>query len=412
MSARSVASAVVVVALAWVVAATAQEAGRAPGAGSATTGGATVVDSDNRVTTAGVLRLWRAYSTNGGRALLKVFRPEGSRLVLVGTSALELVPAGRVATFACSIPVARNDLVGVYCPDDNCVDRFADGRVLSSAGDVGTTSSAALVAGTGAPAVAAAGSPLPLVPSAASTELVVPVVGRTPGANGTQWVTSLEIFNTADSATDAALFFNRSGEDNTVPAASAQVTIPARGVVTFADLLGDLFAIADGTGSVDLVAAAPLLAHARVANVGSSAGSYGQLVEALPVAWAVGDDDTPGVNQNADILYLFELREDDEFRSNLGVTNASGLTLTVDLAAFSGTSPVGDGLSLELPPYSHRQVNRVLDALAVPAGTPLVRVNVAARGGSAGRFFAYLSRVDNGTGDAVYLNGAREPALP
>ena len=116
------------------VTAAAQSAGRVPEAGTATTGGTTLVDNQNRVTSTGVLRLWQAYSTQGGRALLKVYRPEGSRLVMVGASAMETVPAGEVATFECSIPVSRNDIIGVFCPDAGCVDRFADGQALSVAG--------------------------------------------------------------------------------------------------------------------------------------------------------------------------------------------------------------------------------------------------------------------------------------
>ena len=41
-----------------------------------------------------------------------------------------------------------------------------------------------------------------------------------------------------------------------------------------------------------------------------------------------------------------------------------------------------------------------------------VRLEVSAAPGSSGRFFAYMSSVDNQSGDAVFLLGDRVPTLP
>ncbi len=389
----------------------AQTAGREPVAGQVFEGGTTLIDSDNRVSASGELRLWQAFSTGGARAMLKVYRPEGSRLVLVGTSALESVPVGELVTFECRIPVSRNDIIGIFCPDTNCVDRFSDGQALSRRGDVGTEELAVFVADIGPPAIYASAISSADVPSPAGTNLVLPVAARSVGENGTMWITSLEIFNTAAAEVEAALFFNRSGEDNTFPAASARVVLPARGTVVFEDVIKDVFSLEADAGSIDIVAAAPLIAHARIANMGSVIGSFGQYVPAYPVTWALGDEDAPGVNSNGDIAYLFEVREDENWRTNLGVANVSGVTLKVVLDAFAGTAVVGTSVEFELEPYSHIQVNHILDVLEVPLGTPRVRVNVAAISGSSGLFFAYASRVDNGTGDATYMPGVREPSL-
>ncbi len=389
----------------------AQSAGRTPQAGTPLTAGVTLLDNEYRVTSSGTLRLWRAYSSSGARAMLKVFRPEGSRLVLVGSSPLEQVPAGQVVSMSCAIPVSRNDLIGVYCPDATCVDRFADGQALSISGDSGTEVLAAFVGELGTPAIYAGASASFQVPSSAGDNLVVPVAARNPGVNGTMWITSLEIFNPANHEVQAALYFNRSGQDNTSPAGDALVHIPARTTVVFDDVLSELFQFEEDQGSIDIVADAMLFAHARIANLGSGEGSYGQLVPALPIEWALGDDDAPGINPNGDIFYLFELREDEDWRCNLGLANISGLNLTVELTAFSGTSIVGEKLEVELKPYSHRQINRVLEALDVPYGARRVRVNAAAQSGSGGRFLVYASRVDNLSGDAVYMPGTREPSL-
>lgn len=388
-----------------------QVAGREPVSGEPAPGDATYVDAEYPVTATGELRLWRVHSTTGARVMLKVWRPEGERLVLVGASALEAVPPGATTTFATRIPVARGDLIGCTCPDATCVDRFPDGLALVAGGDVGTAPASAFATATGTPALAAAASPLLDLPSTAATDLVIPVAARTSGLNGTRWETDLEVFNTAATPTTVALFFNRSDLDNTTPAGSAQLIVPPRAVLTLADAVGQLFGLDEVTGSLDLVATSPVLAHARIANHGGG-GTFGQLVPALPAAWAVGDDDAPGLAANADVLQLFEVREDGEWRTNLGIANVSAAPLAVEVTALRGTVAVGVPLTLNLLPFSHTQVTRILDVLGVPRGEPALRLAVTAAAGTGGRLLAYASRVDNLTGDAVFLPAVTEPPLP
>ena len=391
--------------------ATAQSAGVTPEPGTPSSGGITLLDDERRVSTSGTLKYWRAYSTNGGRAMLKVFRPEGNRLVLVGTSPLVTLPPGEIGTFRCSIPVSRNDIIGCYCPDTNCVDRSASGLALEADGDVGTSLSDVFRNQTGVPAVFASTTRSFDVPSMASNDLVIPVVGRGPGAAGTEWVTSLEIFNTGVQEAQVALYFNRSGMDNTTPSASAQAFIPARSVLVIEDLLLETFENEAALGSVDLIASENIIAHSYITNTGSAVGTFGQKVPAVPADWGLGDDEAPGLDPNADIAYLFSLVENDGFRTNLGICNVSGVVLEVDLSAFDGTSPVGNPIRLTLPPFSHQQINRVLHAIDAADHPSGLRLNVSAAPGSNARFIAYSSRVDNTSGDAVFQIADRQPPL-
>ena len=261
------------------------------------------------------------------------------------------------------------------------------------------------------PAISAVGSLLADVPSGASTDLVVPVVARTSGLNGTVWSTSLEIHNTTDQVADVALFFNRSDIDNTTPAASAQAVIQPRGMLVFNDLLSEAFELEEDAGSVDILSSEAIFAHARIANFGGAAGSYGQAAPAVPVEWALGEDDNPGTNPDADVATLFECREDADYRCNLGIASVANVPLNVTVRAWDGTDAVGTPLSLELDAFSHTQVNRVLRTMGI-SGTVGVRLEIAAAPGSAGRFLAYMSSIDNHSGDAVFLLGDRVPTLP
>jgi hypothetical protein len=109
------------------VRADAQTAGRDPVPGVPLSGGTTYVDVGHPVTSSGELRVWRVASSQGARVMLKVYRPDGDRLLLIGTSPLETVSAGTVATFQCRIPVARNDVIGCFCPDSSCADAHSGG---------------------------------------------------------------------------------------------------------------------------------------------------------------------------------------------------------------------------------------------------------------------------------------------
>jgi hypothetical protein len=183
-----------------------------PGPGDPTVGGKTLIDDLNRMTATGELRFWRAHSSDGGRAMLKVYRPEGSRLVLVGASPLETLPPGKTSLFEIRIPVNRNDLIGVYCPDANCVDQMSGGQSLVAEGDRGTSQTADFASSSGTPADPRRHHPGLRRPLARRDErLVLPVVGRGPGLAGTQWLSSLELFNTSATEIDVVLFFNRSG---------------------------------------------------------------------------------------------------------------------------------------------------------------------------------------------------------
>lgn len=344
--------------------------------------------------------------------MLKVYRPEGNRLVLIGTSPLVSLAPGETTTASCDIPVSKNDLIGCFCPDINCVDRLPEGAILAADGDRGTGLSDVFENQSGGLALFASTTRSFDVPTRAEKDLVIPVVGRGPGAAGTRWVTSLEVFNTGVEEALVALYFNRTEIDNTRPASSAQAVIPARGLLIVDDLLLETFDIEAAVGSVDLIASEAIIAHARIANQDEETGSYGQMVSGVPAAWGLGDDQAPGLEPNADIAYLFAVVENEEYRTNVGVCNLSGFDLEVDVSAFDETSPVGEDLRLSLPPFSHIQVNQVLEELEAETSSRPLRLNVTAVEGSSGRFLAYSSRIDNTTGDAVFQMADRQAPLP
>jgi len=389
----------------------AQEAGVKPVPGQVFAAGKTLLDDDHRVTHTGVLRYWRAYSTLGGRVMLKVFRLESDRLVLVGASPLVSLSPGEPGTFECRIPVSRGDLIGCFCPDTNCVDRLEGGGALLADGDAGTGPSSRFSSEVGGPSLYAGASQAFDARSPASANLVVPVVSRGPGAGQSNWITSLELFNTSDEEAVVALYFNLSDVDNTQPAASSRIRLPARGTMRIEDLLLDSFGISQACGSLDIVASAPILAHARILNTGSETGTFGQAIPAVPACWALGDDSASGLSPHTGTGSIFVVLENGDWRTNIGVANVSGSPLDVRIDAFEKTTPLGSTLWISLPAYSHTQVNRILSRMGLVSPQREIRLEISAADGSAGRFLAYASRVDNHSGDASYIPAESEPVL-
>ncbi len=390
----------------------AQSAGREPRAGDQGGGGYTYIDTEHPVTSSGKLRLWRAYSRGGTRVILKVFRSEENRLVQVGSSALEILRPGILGIFDCHIPVSRGDYIGCYCPDVNCVDRFAAGATLLGEGDTGTIELDRLLVTTGTPAIFAVGSYNYDTPSTAGEQLMLPVVGRIIGYDASTWVTSLEVLNISGEEIRAYLYFNQSNRDNTFPAGLAIIQLPPYSTLVVEDLMLETFGLERAIGSLGLSAEGRIIAHARIADVSSPDGTYGQFVPAIPNEWAVRYDDASGGHLDTDTLYLFEIREDDDWRTNIGVTNVHSARLDVEVTAHSSDGPLGVPMHIDLERHSHTQVNRVLSRLKVPLQATGVHLRVRAMEGSRGRFFAYASRVDRHTGDAVFLLGVREPPRP
>ncbi len=96
------------------------------------------------------------------------------------------------------------------------------------------------------------------------------------------------------------------------------------------------------------------------------------------------------------------------FRTNLGLTNISGVAATVEVEIFTSDgaqAPGSSSFAVELAPYSMTQINDLLARL-----TPGIREGLIVRAGvgsAEGAVLAYVSTVDNATNDASYQQGFR-----
>jgi hypothetical protein len=95
------------------------------------------------------------------------------------------------------------------------------------------------------------------------------------------------------------------------------------------------------------------------------------------------------------------------YRTNLGLVNLAPAATRVEIELHTANGTLLDTLSRSLKPYEHRQLNDVFGSVGaddVPDGFAVVRTT-----SQQGRFLAYASVVDNGSGDAVFLLAQDEP---
>lgn len=225
----------------------------------------------------------------------------------------------------------------------------------------------------------------------------VPVAARADGRFGSVWTTDLWIYH--QGASVIHLWFNPAGEDNV--AAESLVVDLEQPVTVLDDVVGANFG-AEGIGSIHYLADGPVVVTSRTWTTGDPAGTYGQTIPGVPVS----DAAVPGTGQ-AGALRMF-VDQLDGFRTNLGVTNVSGVPTTVAVEIFTADgqpAPGSPSFTLELPPFGMTQVNGLLDRLepGVREGL-IVRVGVTS---AQGAVTAYTSTVDNTTNDASYQQGAR-----
>jgi subtilisin-like proprotein convertase family protein len=205
----------------------------------------------------------------------------------------------------------------------------------------------------------------------------IPVVGRTPGGNGTFFVSDVRVLNRASRATTATLIYTPAGVDGRLSFGAVNVSIGPSEVFALNDVVGRTFATT-GIGQLEVVG--DVLVTTRTYNVTES-GSFGLGVP--PVAAVTG------VAQPA--LYLSRLESSDEVRTNVGFTEVSGqagrIRLTVSRSVVT---------EYDILPFGQLQTPITL------AGESVGLVEVI--GGDA-QVAAYAAIIDNRSGDSIFLPG-------
>ena len=246
---------------------------------------------------------------------------------------------------------------------------------------------------------------------------VFPVVARGPGLGGTLWVTDLVVSNLMDEPITVGIQYLPERQDNLFnPMFPDRLELEAGETIIAEDVLQSVFGFEEGTkGALGLVADpnylegnpedTHFLAVTRTYNVGSELGTFGQTVPSLVV----------NINVGWASSYITGARNDADFRSNLGIFGTSvyaPMTVHYRIKDGAGTVLVEGVKTLRiasLQQWSFEQlgVGEVDSPLTVEMWLdPASMSEDPCAEDFPNGFLAYVSKVDNGTGDAEFLSAA------
>jgi hypothetical protein len=216
----------------------------------------------------------------------------------------------------------------------------------------------------------------------------IPVVANLPGLAGTFWRSDVSILNVGDTSTSVTLqLYPEIVGGNPVfePVSSGPISVPAHSQITLANVVQSRFGLTNAKGGLFIYSddGAPLVLSSRTYTHDGEGGSYGQDVSSVQVAsaaWAAG------------------LEHDSLYRTNVGIfwlwPDAADFTVTIYSA---NGDVVGSGVisfseaGLQQRSLSDFGVEFLVDGFLEIACSDL-----------SASWYAYASRVDQRTGDAVF----------
>lgn len=219
---------------------------------------------------------------------------------------------------------------------------------------------------------------------------IVPSTAHSPGAGGAFYTTDVTLANGGATDAGVTLRFLGHDQDGTL-GPERDLVVGAGATLRFRDVLGGLFGIPAGYGSLLVTASSPdLVVSSETSTPAPGGGTYGQSVPAFPASAFA----RPGSS-----LWLGGVRDDTSFRTNLVLANPTGVPVSVRVELRSASAALlgsGDWL---LPPLGMTQVGRIVETLLGP-GSPLQDGQlVLSTPTPAGAFVAYAAVIDNVTND-------------
>ncbi|MEN8165096.1 MAG: hypothetical protein ABFS37_13275 [Acidobacteriota bacterium] len=226
-----------------------------------------------------------------------------------------------------------------------------------------------------------------------SDAVVIPAVASAPGAAGTYWSSAVSIANLSASDRQVTVTYTPRGTDGTTSYLDTTVSLPALSAVSWTDIVAELFSTT-GAGALE-IRGASLAVTSRTSTPGTDDGSYGQGIPPVHPEQILSGSGTATAT-------MAGVEEGTGFRTNLGLCELWGESATVSISIMDQSMSELGNRSYELRPYENIQINRVAAEIAGVTTLANGVVTVAVTSGS-GRIGAYISVVDNATGDPTYI---------
>ncbi|HSN56046.1 MAG TPA: anti-sigma factor [Candidatus Sulfomarinibacteraceae bacterium] len=233
-------------------------------------------------------------------------------------------------------------------------------------------------------------APLPSGLAVLLRETLIPAGGNVVGFGGARWHSDLDIANHGTMPAGFTVQLLAADQGNPSPRSLSFMLEPGASV-RYVDAFESLFGF-EGTGALRVLVDGPEVSVASRTYAADAAGSYGQGIPAHLMGRAIRFGET------GRLVGLSESGvTNDGFRTNIGLVNATGSTVTVAIELFAGDGSPVDVVEVDLAGYEQRQLSRIYP-VAVEVGYAVLRTTTPG-----GAFFAYGSVVDNQTFDPTFI---------
>lgn len=216
--------------------------------------------------------------------------------------------------------------------------------------------------------------------------IVVPAAVAAAGAEGSFFITDLEVNNRGSSPASFVLRWLPRDTDNSSPLAADEITLQPGATGRFADVVSSAFGLSEGIGALLVESTGSSLSVMSRTFNDSADGSFGQSLPGVPAQ---------GLIQTGSVVRVLFMAENDDFRSNLGLVNGTELPLTVRYRLHDIDGQVLGEAQVMLPAWGTTQVNRVFAPYAPQQGA-YIDVWTETPGGA---FTCYGSVLDNLSSD-------------
>ena len=221
----------------------------------------------------------------------------------------------------------------------------------------------------------------------ADSTTIIPIIGRFPGAGGTQWRTDVFIGNPYGPATSVTATFYVSGG----APITTTLTVGAFSTLSLPDITLNTFGLSNAAGQLTLTTSGLIEARARIYNAGNPAGQFGQNVPGLGKVY---------LGRQA---YMYGLSGINGNRVNVGIANTNDETLDVGLYIADKNNVRLASQIYSLQPHETRQINDIFATFGItPQADGVVQFSSP---GTMLTFYGYASEVRNDTGDAIFMFG-------
>lgn len=219
------------------------------------------------------------------------------------------------------------------------------------------------------------------------TTVILPIIGRFPGAGGTQWRTDVFIANHSTVPKNLTLVFYVAGGSPL----TRSVSVSTFAAVSLPDITLNTFGLTNASGQLEIRSDSEsgFEARARIYNAGNAAGEFGQGVPGIGRAY---------LNRQG---FIYGLSGVGGNRVNIGIANPSNDASPVTLRITDKNSNTLASDAFTVQGHQTLQFNDIFTRYGIP---PQADVQVEYSTFES-PFYAYASEVRNDTGDAVFVFG-------